>query len=64
MRLSEIKSTIMRTYAVKVRLPQQGYSNIIDLTVQARTPEMARRILRNMYGVNHRILSQPREIKN
>lgn len=41
MRLSEIKSTELRTFALRVRLPQQGYSNIIDLTVQARTPEMA-----------------------
>jgi len=64
MRLSEIKSTQMRTYAMRVRLPQKGYSNIIDLTVQARTPEMARRLVTNLYGPAHKILSHPREIKN
>jgi hypothetical protein len=64
MRLSEIKSNILRTYALRVRLPQQGYTNIIDLTVQARTPEMARRLVKNLYGPSHKILSQPREIKN
>lgn len=64
MRLKEIKSNILRTYALRVRLPQQGYTNIIDLTVQARTPEMARRLVKNLYGPAHKILSQPREIKN
>jgi hypothetical protein len=63
MRLSEIKSTELRTFALRVRLPQQGYSNIIDLTVQARTPEMARRLIRAQYGNRHVIVSQPRAIK-
>jgi hypothetical protein len=52
----------LTTYAVKIRLPQQGYSTIMDTTVQARTPEMARRMIRAQYGHRTALISQPRRI--
>lgn len=61
MRATEILR--LKTYAVKLRLPQQGYTNIIDTTVQARNPEMARRILRQQYGDSKVIVGQPRLLK-
>jgi hypothetical protein len=61
MRATEILR--LKTYAVKLRLPQQGYTNIIDTTVQARNPEMARRILRQQYGDRSVVVGQPRLIK-
>lgn len=54
----------LKTYAIKLKLKQPGYTNIIDTTVQARTPEMARRILRAQYNNRHVIVGQPREIKS
>ena len=52
----------LKTYAVKLHLRQRGYTNIIDTQVQARNPEMARRILRTQYNPNV-IVGQPREIR-
>lgn len=67
MRLSEIasrkKKTALRTYAAKVKLRQPGYTNIVDTTVQARTPEMARRLLRRQFGGRNVIVGQPRELR-
>lgn len=62
-RVSEAKGTALRTYAVKLNLRNTSYKNIIDTTIQARTPEMARRLLRNMYGERNVIVGQPKEIK-
>ena len=53
----------LRTYQVRVRLTQPGYSQQIDTTVQARTPEMARRLIRAQYGNRNVLVAQPREIK-
>lgn len=53
----------LKTYTVKVKLKQIGYTNIVDTTVQARTPEMARRIIRAQYNNRNVIVGQPREIK-
>lgn len=64
MRLGEIaKKPRMRTYAVKLKLKQVGYTNLIDTTIMARNPEMARRILRQQYGDQQIIVGQPRELK-
>lgn len=64
MRLGEIaKKPRMRTYAVKLKLKQAGYTNLIDTTIMARNPEMARRILRQQYGDQQIIVGQPRELK-
>jgi hypothetical protein len=48
---------------VKIRLPQTGYNTIMDTTVQARTPEMARRMVRAQYGSRTALIGQPRLIK-
>ena len=50
------------TYVVRLRLPQQGYTTIMDTTVQARTPEMARRVVRAQYGSRSVMVGQPRRI--
>lgn len=64
MRLSEVvKKSRLRTYVVKLRLKQPGYTNLIDTTVMARNPEMARRILRRQYGDKHVVVGQPKELK-
>jgi hypothetical protein len=49
----------MNTYAVKIRLPQTGYTTIMNTTVQARTPEMARRMIRSLYGSRTALVTQP-----
>jgi hypothetical protein len=53
----------MKTYHARVKLKQTGYTNIIDATVQARNPEMARRLLRQQYGDRNVLVGQPREMK-
>jgi hypothetical protein len=65
MRYKEIKpvKTKIKTYVVKIKLQQTGYTNIIDTTVMARTPEMARRILRQQYNNKHVVVGQPKELK-
>lgn len=67
MRLSEIasrkKKSTLRTFAAKVKLRQPGYTNIVDTTVMARTPEMARRLLRRLYGGRSAVVGQPRELR-
>lgn len=65
MRYKEIKpvKNKLKTYAVKLKLQQTGYKNIIDTTIVARNPEMARRLLRQQYNNKHVIVGQPRELK-
>jgi len=53
----------LKTYAVKIKLKQLGYTNIVDTQVQARTPEMARRILRTQYNNPNVVVGQPKELK-
>jgi hypothetical protein len=53
----------LNTYAVKIKLKQQGYTNIVDTQVAARTPEMARRILRTQYNNTNVIVGQPRLLR-
>jgi len=65
MRANEIirKKNSLKTYSAKVRLKQPGYTNIVDTTVMARNPEMARRLIRQQYGGRSMLVNQPREIK-
>lgn len=49
MRLAEIASGL-KTYKATVKLPQKGYSTLIDTQVVARNYEMARRLLTAQYG--------------
>lgn len=54
----------LKTYAVKLKIKQvSGITNQIDTTVMARNPEMARRMIRSLYGNTHIIVGQPRELK-
>ena len=53
----------LKTYVVRVRLKQQGYVQQTDTTVQARSPEIARRIIRTQYDNRNGIVGQPRELK-
>ena len=61
--VSESRKPALKTFAAKVQLRQTGYRNIIDTTVQARTAEMARRLLRQQYGDRNVIVGQPRELR-
>ena len=53
----------LNTYAVKIKLKQQGYTNLVDTQVQARTPEMARKILRTQYNNPNVVVGQPRLLR-
>jgi len=53
----------LKTYVVRVRLKQKGYDQHIDTTVQARSPEMVRRITRATYDNRNVIVGQPRELR-
>ncbi len=65
MRASEItrRKSKMKTYQARVKLKQSGYTNIIDTTVMAINPEMARRLIRQQYGDRNVLVGQPREMK-
>ena len=57
------KKSPVKTYLVKVKIRQPGYTNIIDTTVQAMNPEMARRLVRVQYNSRDVIIGQPRELR-
>ena len=61
MRARDLKRPL-ETFVVRLRLPQQGYNTMMDTTVQARTPEMARRMIRAQYGSRSVLVGQPRRI--
>ena len=65
MRASEIvrKKNKLKTYHARLKLKQPGYTNIIDTTIIAKNPEMARRLIRQQYGDRNVLVGQPREIK-
>jgi hypothetical protein len=52
----------MKTYMVRLRLRQKGYTQQMDTTVMARNPEQARRIIRQQYDDANIIVGQPREL--
>ena len=62
MRATEIYSKGLKTFRVKLRLRQPGYTQHMDSTVQARNAEQARRILRTQYQNRNVIVGQPRLI--
>ena len=53
----------LNTYIIKIRLKQKSHSVMMDTTVQARDPEMARRMILNLYGPTASLVGQPRPIK-
>ena len=66
MRLSEITlpKTKLKTYLVKLKLKSIGYTQMLDTTVMAVSPQMARKIIANQYDSTHVLIGQPREIKS
>ena len=54
--------TGLKTFAVRLKLKQQGYSQQFDTTVQARTANQARSILRAQYNNRNVVVGQPREL--
>ena len=66
MRLSEITlpKTKLKTYLVKLKFKSTGYTQMLDTTVMAVNPQMARKIIANQYNSTHVIVGQPREIKS
>ena len=66
MRLAEIaqSKTRMKTYLVRLKLKSIGYTQILDTTIQAINPHMARKIIANQYNSSHVMIGQPREIKS
>ena len=54
----------LKTFAVRIRLPQKGYTVQMDTVVQARNPEMARRMIANLYGGKTVLVHAPRLIKD
>lgn len=60
--ITRLKKTL-KTYHARVKLKQPGYTNIIDTTVMARNPEMARRLIRQQYGDSNVLVGQPRELR-
>jgi hypothetical protein len=66
MRLAEIaqSKTRMKTYLVRLKLRSTGYTQILDTTVQAVNPQMARKIISHQYDSTHVLIGQPREIKS
>ena len=66
MRLAEISlpKTRLKTYVVKLKFKSEGYTQILDTTVMASSPQMARKIIAQQYDNNHVMMGQPREIKS
>jgi len=62
MRLKEFSR--LKTYLVKLKLKQPGYTQIINTTLQARNPDQARKILRAQYNKKDIIVGNPRELKS
>lgn len=61
--VTEARGDQLRTYVIKMKLKQQGYTNLFDTTVQARNPQQARVLMRQLYGDQHSIVGQPRELR-
>lgn len=53
----------LRTYLVRLKLRQKGYSQYMDTMVQARNQDQARKILRAQYDSRNVIIGNPRELK-
>lgn len=53
----------LKTYRVRLKLKQKGYTQQMDTTIVARNPEQARRIIRAQYGDRGVMVGQPTEIR-
>jgi len=64
MRASEItKKLKLKMWHAKIKLPQTGFASIMDIVVTAKNQELARRLIKQLYGPNSRI-TNVKEIKN
>lgn len=61
MRASEVL-TGFRFYQVKVKIKAAGFTQIVDTTITAKTPYMARRLAREQFGA-HAIVGDIKELK-
>jgi len=53
----------LKTYRVRLKLQQKGYTQQMDTTVMARNAEMARRVIRAQYLNPNVLVGQPKEVK-
>ena len=61
MKYAEIASGL-KTFKATVKLPQKGYTTLIDTQVVARNYELARRLLIAQYGKNS-VVSNVTEVR-
>lgn len=61
MKASEVL-TGFKFYQVKVKVKNAGFTQIVDTTITAKTPYMARRLAREQFGATA-ILGDIKEIK-
>ena len=62
MRAQDLIRPGLKTFRVRIRLRQRGYTQHMDTTVQARTAEQARRIIRAQYNDTNVMVGQPKLI--
>jgi len=62
MRANEFAKTKLKVYQAKIKLKQPGSSVLIDVTVNARNSDMARKLLRQLYGQTS-LVSNVKEIR-
>lgn len=60
MRYREIKNSKLKNYLVKLQFKSLGYTQQINTMVQASSPEMARRLLKQQYQNSNVLVGQPR----
>jgi hypothetical protein len=53
----------LRTFLVRLKLRQKGYSQYMDTMVQARNQDQARKILRAQYDSRNVVIGNPRELR-
>lgn len=53
----------LRTYLVRLKLKQKGYTQHMDTMVQARNQDQARKLLRAQYDSRNVIIGNPRELR-
>ena len=53
----------LRTYLVRLRLRQKGYSQYVNTMIQARNPDQARKILRAQYDSRNVVIGSPKELR-
>lgn len=52
MRASQFLPAKMKLYQVRVKVKQKGYTQMIDTTITAPNPDLARRLVRDQFGAD------------